>query len=195
MNETINELLAKIHQLEEKIEEEFSKNRAVFEVHLRGKIAEFAEEVVERHKRFKVRLPQFFRQARIVHILVAPVIYSMLLPIVLLDLWVSVYQHVCFRAYGIPRVKRGTFIVFDRHHLAYLNPVEKVNCLYCGYGNGVFSYAREVASRTEQYWCPIKHAIRVRDPHERYLQFLDYGDAKSYREKLEEYRQNVRESV
>jgi hypothetical protein len=50
-------------------------------------------------------------------------------------------------------------------------------CVYCGYANGVIAYARKIASRTEQYWCPIKHALRIRDPHVRYAQFLEYGDA------------------
>jgi hypothetical protein len=194
MNETVTELLDKIHQLEDKLEKEFEKNRAVFNVRFRGKIAEFAEEVIERQKEFKIRLPLFFRRAKILHILVAPVIYSMIIPIALVDLWTTIYQHICFRAYGIPRVARSTFLINDRHHLAYLNPIEKLNCLYCGYGNGVFAYAREVASRTEQYWCPIKHAIRVRDPHERYLKFVEYGDAQSYRDKLDDFRSDVQQS-
>jgi hypothetical protein len=33
------------------------------------------------------------------------------------------------------------------------------------YANGVFAYVREVGSRTEQYWCPIKHARRVLGVH------------------------------
>ncbi len=194
MNDAINELIEKIRKLEDSIEEEFAKNRALYEVRLRGKIAEFAEEVVARHKAFKMRLPQFFRTAGFLNVLVAPVIYSMLIPIALLDLWVTLYQHVCFRAYGIPLVKRSTFLVLDRHHLAYLNAIEKINCLYCGYGNGVFAYAREVASRTEQFWCPIKHAVRLRDPHQRYLKFLDYGDAEGYRRSLEKMRKDVQNS-
>lgn len=194
MNETINELIARIRQLEDRLEEEFDKNRALFEVHLKGRIAEFAEEVVLRQKQFKMRLPQFFRTAGFLNVLVAPVIYSAIIPIALVDLWITLYQHICFRAYGIPLVKRSTYIVVDRHHLAYLNTIEKLNCVYCGYGNGVFAYVREVAARTEQYWCPIKHAIRIRDPHARYLQFVDYGDAQGYRAKLEEFRKDVQES-
>lgn len=30
------------------------------------------------------------------------------------------------------------YVVFDRRHLAYLNAIEKLNCAYCEYGNGVF---------------------------------------------------------
>jgi hypothetical protein len=105
---------------------------------------------------------------------------------------VSLYQAVCFRAYGIPRVRRGDYIVFDRQHLAYLNAIEVLNCLFCGYANGLVAYVREVSSRTEQYWCPIKHALRISDPHRRYRQFVEYGDAEGYRERLAAFREALR---
>lgn len=191
MNQQIQEIVDRIRQLEDRLEEEFEKSRELYHVKLRGKIAEFAEEIVIRHRAMRMRMPQYFRTAGLLNVLVAPVIYSMIVPIILLDFWVTLYQHICFRAYGIPLVRRSTFIVMDRHHLAYLNLIEKINCAYCGYGNGVFAYAREVASRTEQFWCPIKHAIRVRDPHARYVKFLEYGDAEGYRSCLEDIRKDV----
>jgi hypothetical protein len=116
----------------------------------------------------------------------------MILPIGLLDIALSIYQAVCFRLYDIPRVKRSDYIVIDRHHLAYLNIIEKLNCIYCGYGNGVISYAREIISRTEQYWCPIKHARKVVDAHSRYKTFLDYGDATAYPIKLIGFRDSLK---
>lgn len=193
MNEKINELIARLHQIEDTLEEEFARNREAFHVKLRGRIAEFAEEIVQKQKRFKIRLPDYIGSANLLYVLVSPVIYSVVIPIALVDLWVTIYQHICFRAYGIPRVKRSGFIAMDRHHLAYLNTVEKLNCMYCGYGNGVFAYAREVAARTEQFWCPIKHAIRVRDPHQHYLKFVDFGDAEGYRQKLESFRKEMQQ--
>jgi hypothetical protein len=69
--------------------------------------------------------------------------------------------------------------------LAYLNMVEKLNCAFCGYANGVIGYGREIASRTEERWCPIKHARRVRGVHQRYYQFDDFGDAASFRKRPE----------
>jgi len=112
-------------------------------------------------------------------------------PVAMLDAWVSLYQLVCFRAYGIARVRRGDYIVFDREHLAYLNGIEKLNCMYCSYANGVFAYTREIAGRTEQYWCPIRHAKRVRAPHSHYRRFVDYGDAEGYRRRLLQLRQEL----
>src|SRR5215831_14597866 len=46
------------------------------------------------------------------------------------------------------------------------------------------AYVREVAARTEQYWCPIKHSRVIPTPHGRYHLFFDYGDAEAYRRKL-----------
>ena len=125
----------------------------------------------------------------------APVIYSLIIPFVLIDGWASFYQAICFRLYRLPRVRRANYIMFDRRHLAYLNWIEALNCLYCGYANGVVAYVREIGSRTEQYWCPIKHALRISDPHQRYYSFLEFGDAEGYRSRLETFREQLRLEV
>jgi hypothetical protein len=122
----------------------------------------------------------------------APAVYSLLLPFAMLDLWVSLYQAVCFRAWGITRVCRSEFFRIDRERLPYLNGLEKANCLYCSYANGVIAFVREVAGRTEQYWCPIRHAHPVAEPHQRYKEFVAYGDAAGYREELSSLRGQLR---
>lgn len=43
-------------------------------------------------------------------------------------------------------------------------------------------YAREISARTEQYWCPIKHARKILDPHRRYAHFADFGHGEEYHE-------------
>ena len=53
------------------------------------------------------------------------------------------------------------------------------------------AYVREVAARTEQYWCPIKHAHEVPAPHTRYHLFFDYGDAEGYRHGLVALRRTL----
>ena len=70
----------------------------------------------------------------------------MVVPIAALDAWISLYQAICFRVYGIARVSRSRYVVVDRQHLAYLNAIEKLNCMFCGYVNGVFAtYVRSRA--------------------------------------------------
>lgn len=136
------------------------------------------------HRRLRQSIPAYLRGANVWSVLTAPVIYSLILPLVIMDLWVTMYQWVCFPIYGIPRVERRAYCVLDRHKLGYLNGIEKANCVFCGYANGLIAYVREVAARTEQYWCPIKHATKVSAPHDRYHLFVDYGDAEGYREQL-----------
>jgi hypothetical protein len=115
-------------------------------------------------------------------------IYVGVIPFGLLDLFLAIYQGICFPVYGIPKVRRADYIVFDRGRLKYLNLLERLNCIYCSYANGLFPYATEVAARTEQHWCPIKHAARQRAPHSRYARFFDYGDAQRYRDHVETLR-------
>ena len=133
------------------------------------------------HERAKRRLGAYLLGGDIGTLLTAPVIYSLLLPLVVLDVWVTVYQWLCFPVYGIARVPRRRYFVLDRHKLAYLNGLEKLNCTFCSYANGVVAYVREVAARTEQYWCPIKHGRRLPAPHARYDGFAEYGDPADYR--------------
>jgi hypothetical protein len=181
MNEQISGLLDQIKKLELEFEAALARQRAELRIGLEnGKIA-FEEEILRRHRQLRTGFLTYIRRARILTILTAPVIYAVIVPLVLLDLFVSLYQFICFPVYGIEKVRRRDYFVFDRHHLAYLNVIEKFNCAYCSYGNGLVAYVREIFARTEQYWCPIKHARRVIGSHDQYRRFLDYGDAEAFR--------------
>jgi hypothetical protein len=116
--------------------------------------------------------------------LTAPLVYLGAIPFALLDLFVAVYQAVCFPANGIPKVRRSDYLVFDRGRLPYLNAIEKAGCVYCSYANGLLAYVAEVAARTEQHFCPIRHNASLPTTHSRYSHFLPYGDSRAYREDL-----------
>ena len=194
MNERISTLVQGIKALEAELEVELARRRVElnFVVH-KGNVR-FEHVVIARHRAAKTRLTGYVLGSRPLMVLTAPVIYSLILPFGLLDAFVSVYQTVCFRVYGVALVRRRDYFVFDRGHLAYLNAIEKVNCFYCSYANGLIAYVREIASRTEQYWCPIKHARRVIAAHDHYAAFLDYGDAEAYRRELPALRQELQKS-
>lgn len=189
MNPQIAVLVDKMRSLEAELEAELAKRRAELRVGLEKGRAIFEEEILRRHRELKTRLSAYLLGARPLVVLTAPIIYSMVVPFILLDLLVTIYQAVCFPVYGIPKVRRRDYLVFDRHHLAYLNALEKFNCAYCSYANGLISYVREIASLTEQYWCPIKHARRLIGAHAHYATFEDYGDAEGYRRRLEDWRE------
>ncbi len=188
MNPHIIALTDKIRALEAELDAELAKRRAELRVGLeKGRVA-FEEEVARRHRELRTRLLSYVWNANPLVILTAPLIYALIVPLVLLDFCVGIYQAVCFPVYKISKVRRRDYLVFDRHHLAYLNALEKLNCAYCSYANGLVAYVREIAARTEQYWCPIKHARRVIGAHPRYALFDDYGDAENYQKRLIELR-------
>jgi hypothetical protein len=184
MNEQITRLTERIAGLEAELEAEFAKRRADLRFGLeRGRVV-FEEEVLRRHRELKTSLSRYILNARPMVVVTAPFIYALIVPLLLLDLSVTIYQFVCFPAYGITKVRRRDYLIFDRHHLAYLNTLEKINCAYCSYANGLIAFVREIAARTEQHWCPIKHARRAITTHEQYRRFVDYGDADAYRQRL-----------
>lgn len=189
--DTIDSIVTRIRELQDELEAELERLRAEFRYRLEGKRVRFEAGVIAAHRRVKKGVIRFLRDAELTSYLTAPVIYSALVPLVIMDLWGSAYQHICFRLLGIPVVRRGDFVVIDRHQLAYLNAIEKINCVYCGYANGVIAFVREIAARTEQYWCPIKHARTVHGAHDRYLDFVEYGDANTLREGWERNRRRV----
>ena len=184
MSGRIDDLLDQITGLERELEHELNRARAEFRYRIDKGRVRFARDIRALHRRAKQSIPAFLGESSILSLITAPIIYSLIIPIAVLDFWVTAYQTVCFRAYGIPRVRRSTYVVIDRQHLSYLNTIEKLNCVYCGYANGVLAYVREIAGRTEQFWCPIRHAKRVRAPHTHYRHFVDYGDADGYRRRL-----------
>ena len=192
MPNSVDALIDRIRSLEHELEVEFAKQRAGFRFGLEHGRARFEEEAVRRLTERRTRLLKYVFSSPLLVAVTAPVIYSLLIPFAVADLWVSIYQAVCFRVYGIPRVRRGRYMNFDRNGLPYLNALEKLNCAYCSYVNGVIAYVREVASRTEQYWCPIKHTRRVVGAHARYDGFEDFGDADGYRRHLELQRAALR---
>ena len=188
----LDELTAKLRSVEAEIEAELAKRREALRFRIENRRIVFAEEVLRVQRAIKVRASRYLLDANPLMILSAPVIYSLLIPIALADLWVMAYQAICFPVYKIPKVRRRDYLVFDRHHLAYLNIIEKINCAYCSYANGAIAFIREVASRTEVYWCPIKHARRVLGPHPHYRGFADFGDAEGFREKLKQMKNGVK---
>jgi hypothetical protein len=191
INPNVAALILRIGELQEELETELAKQRTQFSYTLNQRKIKFERAVLWRHRELRQRLLRYVLGARPMIVLTAPVIYAMIVPFVLLDLFLMAYQAVCFPVYGMPKVARREYLIFDRRHLAYLNGIEKLNCLYCSYANGLIAYAREIVARTEQYWCPIKHAQRVRAAHDRYHRFSEYGDAENYRKELQALRKEL----
>ncbi|MCS7470881.1 hypothetical protein NZK35_29860 [Stieleria sp. ICT_E10.1] len=188
MSHPLEKLIAEIQSLERSVAEKIHQSAGEPPDERQTENVVFDAVLRRRHRAFATSLWRYMLGSTVMTVLTAPVIYALLIPIAMLDLFVTVYQSVCFPVYRIPNVDRHEYVVIDRYQLAYLNGIEKLNCVYCGYSNGVLAYAREIASRTEQYWCPIKHARRAKGCHTRQCLFCQFGDAEGYRRELDRIR-------
>ncbi len=188
MNDRINQILAQMAALEDDLRSAVhdQESRMFFEI--KGKRVEFERTVRAAHRKLKKNFFRWLVTNRPQNLITGPIIYGMVFPLMLLDFFVSFYQWTCFPIYRITKVRRADYIVFDRQHLEYLNFIEKFHCTYCAYGAGLMGYMNEILARTEQYFCPIKHAHRILGTHSRYNRFLDYGDAADYEARLETFR-------
>lgn len=188
MNEKINDILLQMAELEAQLRDAVQTQESKMFFLIKGKRVEFEQSVSQAHRKLKTGVLRWLVRDRPQNLLTGPLIYGMAVPMLLMDACVTFYQWVCFPIYGITRVRRGDYLVFDRRHLGYLNAIEKFHCTYCEYGNGLMAYMTEVLARTEQYFCPIKHAHKILGTHGRYNRFLEYGEAEAYEAKLEEFR-------
>lgn len=184
MKDTIREILAKIESLNTELREEYERLAEKYGFSLEKKRIIFLEEFRRRNKSFKFPTWKYAIPTNLRHFLSIPFIYGMIVPAVILDIFITIYQYGAFTLYRIPYVKRADFFIYERRFLDYLNLIQKINCLYCSYMNGLFSYAVEIGARTERYWCPIKAAHKPKFSHGWYRDFADYGSPEQWNEKF-----------
>lgn len=94
------------------------------------------------------------------HTLSVPFIYGIGIFLIAMHFFLEIYHSVAFRLYGVALVNRKKYIKIDRHKLSKLTLLQKVNCFYCEYVNGLLAYTVAIAAETEKYWCGIKHDIK-----------------------------------
>ena len=192
MDAKVREILLRITALEDELRAALAAHESELRFRIEGGRVRFETAVAEAHRRLNTGVWRYLRDAELRSLVSAPIIYAMIVPIVLADLAFTLYQWTCFPLYRVPRVQRAEYFVYDRSQLAYLNAIEKLNCAYCSYANGVIAYAREIAARTEQYWCPLKHARKLLGAHGRYPHFAEFGDGERFRAEARRLREALR---
>lgn len=178
----INEILKDIDQRKKDLVKEYEHLKKTYSFYLEWRKVIFTKKTKEYNKKFKEWLIKYIFTSDVRHLISAPFIYSMSIPAFILDVFLWIFQQTCFRLYWIPFVKRKDYIIYDRKYLDYLNLIEKANCLYCSRVNWLFSYAVEIAWRTERYWCPIKASRRLKATHNWQKHFADYWDPEWFKE-------------
>ena len=186
----LEELIEQIKNLEQELLQELQQKQDEYFYIIKGKRVRFEEETRRYHRTLVTNIHTYLAEASILNILTFPIIWLCLVPALFLDIVVSIYHSICFRIYGIPRVKRSDYIVIDHQNLAYLNWIEKMNCIYCSYFNGLIAWIQEIGARSEQYWCPIKHARKISSIHGRYHKFISYGDSANFQQRYEQVRRD-----
>lgn len=191
IQEEIKKIQENLAQLTQKKKQNFFQELTKIQINLqqsrnklfhefKGKKIIVDSKVKKIHKKLKINLFKYIFTANLRHLLSAPLIYGMIVPLCFFDFCLEIYHNICFPLYGIKKIKRSDYLVIDRHKLAYLNLLQKLNCIYCGYGNGLMAYAKEIVAKTEQYWCPIKHSKEIPDPHNYYNDFFEYTDGEGF---------------
>ena len=184
MNQSIKQIVEKINALNKQLSEKYNQLAEKYSFSFSGRKIIFPQEIKKKNKLFKIPAWKYIIPKNFRHVLAIPFIYMMIVPVVILDFFLTLYHMVAFPLYRIPKVNRKDFIIYDRQFLDYLNWVQKINCLYCTYINGFFAYAIEIGSCTERYWCPIKAAHKPKFSHGWYSEFADYGNPEEWNNKF-----------
>lgn len=183
MNSKIDEIFEAIRILEENLKNEIDSEQERLSANLQTA-----------QKQFKETLLHYLWRTPLLHYLTAPIIYAGIIPAFILEFFLFIYQAVNFRVYKITPVLRKDYFVFDRASLEFLNIIEKINCFYCSYFSGLLQYTIEIVGKTEQFWCPIRHARKLRFHHAHYSKFTPYGDGARYRVELPKLREDLHQT-
>lgn len=120
------------------------------------------------------------KRSRPINLITGPIIYSVIVPLLILDAFVSLYQSVCFPIYKVKPFRRSDYIVFDRQRLKYLDWISKFHCAYCAYAVGLVGFVAAVIGATEAYFCPIKHHSKESHLAPRSYPYLAYEQAEDF---------------
>lgn len=104
-------------------------------------------------------------------------IYSMIIPVFILDIWTRIYQAIYFPINEIPRINRKDYVSFERWNLKKLTLLQKIDCVYCEYVNGTLAWTKAVGNQTEVYSCAIKHQFLAK-PSDHEKDFTDPSEFK-----------------
>src|SRR6476661_2264237 len=88
MPSRVDDLLEHIARLERELETELNRARAHWRYHVQAGRVRFERDVHRAHQRLKQSVPRFLRESSPLNLLTAPVIYSLIVPVALLDAWI-----------------------------------------------------------------------------------------------------------
>lgn len=175
-SDKITKILESIEKLKKDLRQEYINLQSKYDFFIQKRKIVFSLDAKNKQRLQKINVWFYAFTPDIKHLLSIPFIYWMIIPALFLDFALYIYQWAAYFFYWIPRVERKDYFIYDRKFLSYLNLIQKINCLYCSYVNWLFAFAVEIWWRTEQYWCPIKHALNSDSEHRYFKSYADYWD-------------------
>jgi hypothetical protein len=109
-------LMEKMRSVEAEIEAELAKRQEALRFRFESDRIVFEEEAQRIHRAIKTRISRYLLDANPLIVLTAPVIYSVLIPILLLDIFVIAYEAICFNRLMTGR--RRAHLLQERFDLA-----------------------------------------------------------------------------
>ena len=117
MNEKIKGIIEDMEALEVKLKEEIERHESHISYEIKNGYVRFEEEILKKQKEMMKNLLTYLGEIPLLYLLSSPFVYAMIIPAMLFDLLLFIYQQMIFRIYGFRLVNRSDFIVFDRHYL------------------------------------------------------------------------------
>ena len=105
--------------MEDELTDLIQEQQERLEYRIEGSKIRFEENLRKIHHELKTGVLPWLRDSELRNVISAPFIYAMIVPLALLDIFVTAYQAICFPLYRIPKVRRSSYVVLDRHHLGY----------------------------------------------------------------------------
>ena len=109
MNEQIRQILSQISRLEDDLQQLLSEQQEAFNYRLEGTKVFFEQNIRVAQQRLKTGIIKFLLDSQPRNVVSAPFIYSVFFPVLLLDMWLSLYQALCFPLYRMSKVKRSQY--------------------------------------------------------------------------------------
>ena len=108
MNDRIQQLLAQINALEDELRIAVNEQQSSIFFQIKGKRVEFEQSIKETHRKLKMNFFRWLVTNRPQNFITGPIIYSMIIPLLVTDLFITFYQLTCF-----------PIDVYKRQHLHY----------------------------------------------------------------------------
>jgi hypothetical protein len=103
MNDKIRELLIRITALEDEIEDLLRKQQEQVLVYLQDGRYRIRDELDQAHRLLRQGIWRWLLDSRPRNLISAPIIYGMIIPFIIMDLFLTCYQWICFPLYRIGR--------------------------------------------------------------------------------------------